>query len=516
MSSGTLEVHGKQFHPTWTRLAVNAKTGDTIIFLQDPVNWEVGQQILFATSSFYDCPAQYGSLCAPCQDWELQQSSPKCNIPNYYLHQNEQRTITAIANAGTYSGFVLTIDSPLMYDHFSGSEYQSEVALLSRRIKFVGSQSGDNFGGHVMAQTATAVGKISGVQGENMGQLNVLGRYPFHLHLIGDNGVNSFIQDCSVTNSQFRAYVVHGTNNTRISRNVGYNVKGFAVYLEDGVEENNRIEYNFMAHVHPIKSAANGGFGQLGQTFAQAADLLVPADTSASGNLPFSVAFCRIEITLLFLLGYYISNAYNDVIGNAASGGWSGFAFPNIPKPLGNFRGLDWGNNNPQNRPTKSFAFNTAHSTGFYWQGHGSAIYCGASLTQSTTNPFPMSYNSGRNARNSKFSNGTTAVMEFFDTKVWAVNKGIAHWGNTIELTRYECHDHGQAFAMLFGEAAISDAVVNARTTNVEANKWQQIGKGLGFVSFQFYDTSVKTILSRVTFRNAATIASAVRYMDHR
>lgn len=81
---------------------------------------------------------------------------------------------------------------------------------------------------------------------------------------------------------------------------------GSAVYLEDGVEEQNVVEYNLMAHVHPVFRAANGGFGQGGETFAAMPDqLLIPADTSAAG--------------------FYALNAHNAWVGNVASGGWSGF-----------------------------------------------------------------------------------------------------------------------------------------------------------------------------------------------
>jgi len=43
---GQIDLHGKQFHPTWTRLAASVKSGSTIIYLQDTVNWEVGQEIV--------------------------------------------------------------------------------------------------------------------------------------------------------------------------------------------------------------------------------------------------------------------------------------------------------------------------------------------------------------------------------------------------------------------------------------------------------------------------------------
>ncbi len=97
------------------------------------------------------------------------------------------------------------------------------------------------------------------------------------------------------------------------------------------MEERNVFEHNFAGHVHPIYRPANGGWGQDGESFTQNTDLLVPSDVSAGG--------------------FYVSNGYNTFVGNAASGGWSGFAFPNLPYPVGDFKGEDWGSNNPMQRP---------------------------------------------------------------------------------------------------------------------------------------------------------------------
>ena len=80
------------------------------------------------------------------------------------------------------------------------------------------------------------------------------------------------------------------------------------------------LEYNLAAHVHPIYQPADGDGGQGGETFYQSNDLIVPADTSASG--------------------FYVLNPHNRFIGNAASGGWSGFAFPNAPLPINDHNGL--------------------------------------------------------------------------------------------------------------------------------------------------------------------------------
>jgi hypothetical protein len=505
-SKGLVDVHGKQFHPTWTRLSRNIVAGSSILFLQDPVNWEVGQQILITPSIFYDCPAVF-------------QNTYCDNV----AHQNELRTIVALSISPITGEQAIQLSSPLVYAHYAGVEYQSEVVLLSRRILFVGSDSGDSFGGHTIVM-GSGVGRFSGVQANKMGQLNVLARYPFHFHHLGNGGSQSFFQDCSVTNSFFRCFTIHATNSSRTSRNTAFNVSGMCYYLEDGVEELNLLEYNFAGHIHPIGTPANGGYGQSASwTRQDLVNLVNPADTSASG--------------------FYILSAYNDLIGNAASGGWSGFAFPNTPFPIFNGNGIDWGFNNPYRRPTKRFLGNTAHSTGFYWRGHGAGIYCGAWLQncsyisdlndptpsncpkvssyywetpifQPEASPGPLLYyNSGRYNRVTVNSDGSDAFMEFVDTKVWLTLKGVAHWGNTIKLTRLEVYDMYTG-AMLFGQAGITDALFGGHTgnTNPNANPAWRLDQKEGF---QYYDTGVQTILSRITFRNYYAGDTPLRYMDH-
>jgi hypothetical protein len=173
-----------------------------------------------------------------------------------------------------------------------------------------------------------------------------------------------------------------------------------------------------------------------------------------------------------------------------------------------------------------------------------------------------MRYNSGRNARTSKFPNGTAAIMLFehrhvlapqpcsarliayplslrclsVSSKAWLSKKGLSHWGNLADIRSAEFHDI-QVSAMLFGEASMYNVLVNGRTPNLASN-WV-IGQGkMGFqvlhcsglfllfgrhhslyVLFaQFYDTSVKSILSNMTFRNMSKSPFgdyAIRMMDH-
>lgn len=389
---GQANIHGKLYHPTWTRLSATASAGTTTIWLQDRVNWVVGQTIVITTSIPWDCHAEW-------------QSSYCKNTP----HQNELHTITSVNMDAVNGVYSIVVDQPFVYHHYAGLEYQAEVALLSRNIVFKGEQSNDSFGGHLKVIGQLSSAKISGVQAENMGQLNIMGRYPFHFHMMFESAgaKQSYFQDCSVTNSNFRCYTVHGTNSTRLSRNVAYNAKGMCYYFEDGVEERNLVEFNFASHINPIYKPADGGYGQGGEWFTQSTSLVNPADTSASG--------------------FYFLNAYNTIIGNAVSGGWSGFAFPNAVQRVGLFKGTLPANTNldPLNRPLLKFSGNSAHSCGFYWVGHGSCIYFGAKLDYDSTGTL-LVYNSGRNSRDT-FNQSLSNPYHYNyleQTKVFLCNKG--------------------------------------------------------------------------------------------
>ena len=112
--TGSLDMHSVVYAPTWTRLAATAHKGDTLLYLQDLVNWEVGQTIVVTTTALKD------SL-----DWT----------------QNEVRNITAVWAAPHLGAAisVVQVSSPLLYEHYGDTEYQAEVALLSRRISVSGS-----------------------------------------------------------------------------------------------------------------------------------------------------------------------------------------------------------------------------------------------------------------------------------------------------------------------------------------------------------------------------------------
>lgn len=134
-------MHGKQFHPTWSRLASSINAGEDRIYLQDKVNWEPGQKVVLTTTFYFD------------RWWD----------------QNEVLVIKAVDRN------IVQFTTNVRFPHYGGREYQAEVGLLSRRILVQGDEKSEeeSFGGHILS---TGQARLSGVQAYRMGQTNRLAR----------------------------------------------------------------------------------------------------------------------------------------------------------------------------------------------------------------------------------------------------------------------------------------------------------------------------------------------------
>eukprot|EP00754_Rhynchopus_humris_P021028 Rhum_TRINITY_DN14723_c0_g2::Rhum_TRINITY_DN14723_c0_g2_i1::g.112480::m.112480 len=450
-SEAEAELWGRRYHPTWTRLSRPARAGDTRVYLQEPANWHEGQEIVVVTTSRDDTGV---------------------DVPR----QNEVHVVRAVDVLAATNETVVALRAPLQHNHYAGIEYQAEVALLSRAVNLEGAPSdADGYGGHALFSCRRA--RIAGVATRWMGQRGRMGRYPLHLHLMGAaNGTS--ISDCAVRDSYFRCVVVHGTHQATATQNVAFNASGSCFYLEDGVEENNTISYNLAAAVDVVGDAAAGDPDR-GVVAAASKVLVQPSDVSAA---------C-----------FYFSNAHNTIVGNAASGGWAGFGFPGLPAPLGVHSAEDI---EPRSRPLLRFRGNTAHSSGWAWSS-GAAVYFGGTLRVDSPTNHTLVWESGRFERNTRLEaqrgigrwQGTPVFQRLEDLRVFGSNRGVLHWGDRVELVRFEMTDVARA-ATLFGSAWLSDGLVTGASANADgfANEHHD--------GFQFYDTFVKTVLTDVHFRN--------------
>eukprot|EP01065_Artemidia_motanka_P046226 TRINITY_DN6954_c0_g3_i2.p1 TRINITY_DN6954_c0_g3~~TRINITY_DN6954_c0_g3_i2.p1 ORF type:complete len:1790 (+),score=392.85 TRINITY_DN6954_c0_g3_i2:71-5371(+) len=457
-SGAEVDIFGRRYFPTWCWLARSARAGDDRAYLQDTVNWLPGQEVVLTTTTWDDSDV---------------------NEP----HQNEVMTIKSV------QGNLVQFTEVLQFTHYAGTEYQGEVGLLSRNVMLQGEEDAEGFGGHLLIATG-ARARIAGVASRHMGQYNVMARYPFHFHMLGSSP-SSLLSDNVARDTYFRCFVIHGTHDVLETENIAYNAWGNCYYVEDGVEENNTISYNLAARVRPIGAPAAGG-AQSGEIFMQ--------DTS----LDWLGGTTRVQPADATGSGFYFSNSYNTIVGNAASGGWSGFSFPGLPAPIGVHKGDT--SIEPRVRPLKEFRGNTAHSAGSYWPAAG-CIYVGGEISYENNGAGPrLEYNSGRKSRSTRVEKepglqawqGTHVWMKFENVRVAMCSRGIMHWGDRVEIVQYEAHDVKRSVT-LFGEAWVGNSLINGLSENVGSGA---MIRGSNRDGFQFYDVSVKSLITDTEFRN--------------
>ncbi|XP_060584412.1 fibrocystin-L-like isoform X2 [Ruditapes philippinarum] len=278
--NGTLGLFGRPIENTWTLLSQTAEVGTKTISVQGPINgWQVGDEVVIATTDG---------------------------------HNSQVQTETGIIE--DVSGNTITLENPLEYKHLGNTEsythrdgstakveYRAEVGLLSRNVKVIGKPlagfdtaieacpdgfdtgefktqtcfqgrfgddvGSDQFGGTVMmhpeypanstdTKEQIVKGQFSYVEFEHVGQAFRLGRYPIHFHLMGVVS-GSYVRGCSIHNTFNRAVNIHHSHNILVEYNVVHKVMGGALFLEDGIETGNILQYNLVLFVISSTSLLN-------------------------------------------------------------------------------------------------------------------------------------------------------------------------------------------------------------------------------------------------------------------
>ncbi|XP_077023612.1 fibrocystin-L [Tamandua tetradactyla] len=266
---GILELHGLPIPVIWTRLAHTAKAGERTLILQEAVAWKAGDDIVIASTGH-----------------------------RHSQQENEKRTIASVSA----DGINITLTKPLNFTHLGITvtlpdgtvfEARAEVGILTRNILIRGSDNvewknkipacpdgfdtgefatqtclqgkfgeeigSDQFGGcimfHAPVPSANMVtGKIEYVEVFHAGQAFRLGRYPIHWHLLGDLQFQSYVRGCAIHQAYNRAVTIHNTHHLLVERNIIYDIKGGAFFIEDGIEHGNILQYNLAIFVQQSTS----------------------------------------------------------------------------------------------------------------------------------------------------------------------------------------------------------------------------------------------------------------------
>ncbi|MEM7571621.1 MAG: G8 domain-containing protein [Bacteroidota bacterium] len=282
MEGGRLALHAMAANKrSWTQIAEGLSTGSRQMQLSDdPVNWQVGDEIVLAPSG-------------------------------YDPYEAERLTITGI------TGRIINFTPALAFDHFGelqsfttgdGTTRQlderAEVGMLSRNVIIQGAaNSADlHLGGHIMILDGAGPIHLSGVALRRMGQPGQEGRYSCHWHFAGDRS-GDYVENCSIYDGLQRGIVAHGTNNLRVVNNVAYNIQNHIfIPAEDGNETGNL----FMHNLAILARRVDEGFFAFPQE---------GRETSFSFQAEHRPS------------GFWMRNLHNPLIGNRVAGAERGVGF---------------------------------------------------------------------------------------------------------------------------------------------------------------------------------------------
>jgi hypothetical protein len=219
---GRLDLHGAPMGPCWVKLGRTARAGEGVVTLAEPVpGWRVGDRVIVTATQ--RLRRERGTLRA---------GQGKESMAAF----TEERVIRAL------DGTSLTLDRDLELDHLGEGKYRGEVADLSRNV-VVESADPAKGRGHTMYHRNSS-GSISYAEFRHLGKEGVLGKYPIHIHLVGDTMRGSSIIGASIWDSGNRWVTIHGTNHLVVRDCVGYQSIGHGFYLEDGTEVDNVLDRN--------------------------------------------------------------------------------------------------------------------------------------------------------------------------------------------------------------------------------------------------------------------------------
>ena len=89
-----------------------------------------------------------------------------------------------------------------------------------------------------------------------VGQGNIVGRYPIHFHKCGDMA-DSYVKGVSVHHSNSRLVTLHGVRFISVTNSVGFEIFGHNFFIEDGSETKNTLEFNLGINTRQIWTLSN-------------------------------------------------------------------------------------------------------------------------------------------------------------------------------------------------------------------------------------------------------------------
>lgn len=368
---------------SWIRLSGDLEAGATSLKLERAATvvgtvgtpaWAVGDEIVITTTDYL--PDHSEKVTITKIEGTLINFSP----PLKYPHRGTRYSLAGVPGR-------LNIDPKTLAD---GVETRAAVGLLTRSIRIV--SAGDtpgaempggtySFGGHTVFRQGFKLLQIQGVEFKDLGQGGRLGHYPVHFHMPRRVPDGTFVKDSSINESMTRWVVLHATSNALIARNVGWKSIGHGYYLETGTETDNKFHSNLGVWARPAVYSGVGANVATGFNPRQIPGILSANDQGAGDSITTQSDTKKPTI-------FWISNGWNDFIGNMAAGaGACGACYWLLPALNSDMQDIQHGRQKwdgyaavqatiPGGSPLKSFYRNTCTTAMHGFQTVGDVASC--------------------------------------------------------------------------------------------------------------------------------------------
>jgi hypothetical protein len=221
--------------------AADATNGDAGQQQQPQQPWKVGDRVAIAPTDFDPAQTEYHTIIgvySTGRPGQARSSSYILEVADALKYARSGRVFQFTNRAD--NNRVVTLDT------------RAEIALLSRNVVIEGTDDAvDGLGGDLMMVGANGRARLSWVEIRNMGRRGHLGRYPLHIHNLGDGGRNVFVSNVAIHSSYQRGIVIHCTNGVNLINNTVAGTFGFGYMLEDGAEQGNILIGNYAIDIRP-------------------------------------------------------------------------------------------------------------------------------------------------------------------------------------------------------------------------------------------------------------------------
>lgn len=296
----SVEIRGRPLQRTWTLLDQPLhRDSTTMKLLHDPVamGWRIGDRIAVAPTD----PQSKGSG----QSFEIEHMTSDGTIlmsdPSHYNYKADYKhsRLPEVMAPILMAAEVINLSRNIVItgDDFENIPCDPRVKNEADGCMCTGYRDTCTIGLHTAMQKSGTM-RISNTRIEKCGQRGIMGKYCLHFHELEDCP-DCLLSGNAIESSQQRGIVIHNTHRSLVERNVLWNVRGSGIYIEDGNEMYNSIEYNVIICPYPLEDPVHHG-------------CTIPGTSAGSSDDRRNQA------------GFYLKSSTNDLIGNRAANSRNG------------------------------------------------------------------------------------------------------------------------------------------------------------------------------------------------